>query len=165
MESLRVAVDKRKVSGMGAGKTGGIILAAISSLTFGFVPFFSVTLMDAGFSAGRGPAHAQVLPRPEGCLASAADRQLLLCPDRHQPADSLREHRQRSSLYDSLHVPALRGRRHDDGLPRTPLLGPPGSRSVPSYSPWSEPAFWQEATSGSRTAMSPPAFSGPRSRS
>ena len=35
---------------MGAGKTGGIILAAISSLTFGFVPFFSVTLMDAGFS-------------------------------------------------------------------------------------------------------------------
>ena len=33
-----------------ASKTGGIILAAISSLTFGFVPFFSVTLMDAGFS-------------------------------------------------------------------------------------------------------------------
>ena len=31
-------------------KTGGIILAAVSSLTFGFVPFFSVTLMDAGFS-------------------------------------------------------------------------------------------------------------------
>ena len=31
-------------------KTGGIVLAAVSSLTFGFVPFFSVTLMDAGFS-------------------------------------------------------------------------------------------------------------------
>ena len=31
-------------------KTGGIILAAVSSLTFGFVPFFSVTLMDACFS-------------------------------------------------------------------------------------------------------------------
>lgn len=32
------------------GNLAGIVLACISSLTFGFVPFFSVTLMEAGFS-------------------------------------------------------------------------------------------------------------------
>ena len=49
MESLRVAVDKRKVSGMGAGKTGGIILSLVGA---GFLAGGDIRLEDGNVTAG-----------------------------------------------------------------------------------------------------------------